>query len=124
MLRDANLEDSFDFDTLVKATDGMSGSDLKELCRNAAMVPVREYMRRNPIRASRRTETEKMPGASGTDEMLANTRDTLKPFDNDSIRSLKLNDFISLSNMKADLGTKLSYNDRINITPLEYEEAD
>lgn len=31
--------------TLAGLTEDMSGSDLKELCRNAAMVPVREYMR-------------------------------------------------------------------------------
>jgi len=30
---------------LVSKTDGMSGSDLKEMCRNAAMVPVREYLK-------------------------------------------------------------------------------
>ncbi|BGP41847.1 mitochondrial dynamin GTPase Msp1 [Rhodotorula kratochvilovae] len=47
MLKDIRLEDKFDFDALVRKTDGLSGSDLKEACRNAAMVPVREYMRKN-----------------------------------------------------------------------------
>lgn len=31
--------------TLAEKTSGLSGSDLKEMCRDAAMVPVREYMR-------------------------------------------------------------------------------
>jgi len=31
---------------LAERTEGMSGSDLKELCRNAAMLPVRETIRR------------------------------------------------------------------------------
>ena len=30
---------------LASHTEGHSGSDLRELCRNAAMVPVREYVR-------------------------------------------------------------------------------
>ena len=36
---------SFDLADLSKKTSGYSGSDLKELCRNAAMVPMREFMR-------------------------------------------------------------------------------
>jgi SpoVK/Ycf46/Vps4 family AAA+-type ATPase len=32
--------------SLAEFTEGMSGSDLKELCRNAAMLPVRETIRR------------------------------------------------------------------------------
>lgn len=38
MLRDIKLEDGFDLEGLVRKTDGLSGSDIKEACRNAAMV--------------------------------------------------------------------------------------
>jgi hypothetical protein len=45
MLRDIPTDPSLDVDTLAKRTDGLSGSDLRELCRNAALIPVRDYMR-------------------------------------------------------------------------------
>lgn len=38
-----------DLDTLVKVTDGLSGSDLKELCRSAAVNSTREYIRGNVL---------------------------------------------------------------------------
>lgn len=37
---------NFDIDYLVRISAGMSGSDIKEACRDAAMGPVREYIRR------------------------------------------------------------------------------
>ncbi|KAI2483119.1 ATPase family AAA domain-containing protein 1-A [Pyrenophora tritici-repentis] len=37
---------NFDLDYLVRISAGMSGSDIKEACRDAAMGPVREYIRR------------------------------------------------------------------------------
>ena len=47
LLTDTKLDqDEFDLELLVRASEGMSGSDIKEMCRDAAMSPVREYIRR------------------------------------------------------------------------------
>ena len=45
MLKDTALEPDFPMHILAERTTGLSGSDLKEKCRNAAMIPVREFMR-------------------------------------------------------------------------------
>ncbi|KAL1598849.1 mitochondrial dynamin GTPase Msp1 [Paraconiothyrium brasiliense] len=37
---------NFDLDYVVRVSAGMSGSDIKEACRDAAMSPVREYIRK------------------------------------------------------------------------------
>ena len=46
MLKDIPLEEDFPLTHLAECTPRMSSSDLKELCRNAAMVPIREFMRK------------------------------------------------------------------------------
>lgn len=47
ILRGTKIDrDNFDLDSLVRLSAGMSGSDIKEACRDAAMVPVREYIRK------------------------------------------------------------------------------
>lgn len=52
-------QDRFDLDYLVKLSAGLSGSDIKEACRDAAMLPMREFIKakhasgnmRGPVRA-------------------------------------------------------------------------
>ncbi|KAG0262131.1 hypothetical protein BGZ95_004083 [Linnemannia exigua] len=45
MLAKTKIDPNFDFRKLVQKTAGFSGSDLKEACRNASMLPLREYLR-------------------------------------------------------------------------------
>ena len=52
MLKDMPVEPGFSLDAIVRITKGLSGSDLKEACRNAAMMPVREYIRENKLSAN------------------------------------------------------------------------
>ncbi|KAJ2163040.1 mitochondrial dynamin GTPase Msp1 [Coemansia sp. RSA 552] len=54
MLAKADLEDDFAMGDLVRATRGMSGSDLKDMCRDAAIKPLREYIRAHPAELQRR----------------------------------------------------------------------
>lgn len=45
VLGETKRDPDFDLDYIARVTAGMSGSDIKEACRDAAMVPVREYIR-------------------------------------------------------------------------------
>ncbi|KAI9442937.1 ATPase [Lactarius indigo] len=45
LLSDVRLAPNFPMQVLVEHSSGKSGSDLKELCREAAMLPVRELLR-------------------------------------------------------------------------------
>ncbi|KAF7724544.1 hypothetical protein EC973_000921 [Apophysomyces ossiformis] len=45
LLKDIDLAPDFNMAELVQRTAGCSGSDLKELCRHAAMIPIREFVR-------------------------------------------------------------------------------
>ncbi|KAK9422457.1 putative AAA+ ATPase domain-containing protein [Seiridium unicorne] len=46
ILKDTKTDAShFNVEYVARVTQGMSGSDIKEACRDAAMVPVREYIR-------------------------------------------------------------------------------
>lgn len=45
VLGDSKRDPDFDIDYIANVTAGLSGSDIKEACRDAAMVPMREYIR-------------------------------------------------------------------------------
>ena len=59
ILKDTRVDKAdFDLGYLVKVTAGMSGSDIKEACRDAAMVPVREFIRQKQVAGARMTAVD------------------------------------------------------------------
>jgi ATPase family AAA domain-containing protein 1 len=57
LLKKATLAPDFSIDRVVAATEGYSGSDIKEMCRNAAMIPLREYLKVHGKELENRTRT-------------------------------------------------------------------
>ena len=54
ILKDTKVDKAhFDLEYLVRVMAGMSGSDIKESCRDAAMVPVREFIRQKKASGAR-----------------------------------------------------------------------
>jgi SpoVK/Ycf46/Vps4 family AAA+-type ATPase len=59
----------FDLDLLVKLSAGLSGSDIKEACRDAAMIPMREVIRRKNAAGElrRQVQPEEIRGVTTED---------------------------------------------------------
>lgn len=93
LLKDMQLD--FEVSKLAEFTEGLSGSDLQELCRNAAMNSTREYIRRN-IKEGKKIDQ--------TDDII--------------LRPLNLNDFVS------NLSPSDSLMDKVTQYQLFQEEAD
>ncbi|KAI9634920.1 P-loop containing nucleoside triphosphate hydrolase protein [Dioszegia hungarica] len=62
MLSHTSLSPSFSISDLARRTDGLSGSDLRETCRNAAMAPVREVMREKGGKGKEGLEQARLEG--------------------------------------------------------------
>lgn len=65
ILKDTKLDRGFDIDELVRCTVGFSGSDLKEACRDAAMVPLREFIKKRRARLEAEEGEEQYPSVKG-----------------------------------------------------------
>ncbi|KAJ1658786.1 mitochondrial dynamin GTPase Msp1 [Dispira simplex] len=75
ILQDVRLASDFDLDIIAQQTQGFSGSDLKELCRQAAMIPIREEIRRLAKTLRPKDKTSRQPTHI-------------------SVRALRVNDFV------------------------------
>ncbi|KAI0444780.1 P-loop containing nucleoside triphosphate hydrolase protein [Xylaria telfairii] len=84
LLKDTKTEpNNFNIEYIARVTAGMSGSDIKEACRDAAMAPVREYIREHQAKGSsmssidptkvRSVRTEDFFGRKGGGQLLVQT---------------------------------------------------
>jgi ATPase family AAA domain-containing protein 1 len=98
MLQDVQLEPSFSIHDLAARTSGLSGSDLKEICRTAAMRPFREQIASGAFELAAQSSSSLPPSslsaspsspAIAADGDKAETRMKLK------LRPLKLEDFFA-----------------------------
>ena len=99
MLKDTRLAADFPLALLAERTDGLSGSDLKELCRNAAMVPMRELMRQ----AEHPDEMKRIAEEVRLDVLGSHLRvsDIYDRSQNVQLRPLTLHDFFTTDNTSA-----------------------
>jgi len=90
-LKDAILEEGFDFKKLAELTVGLSGSDLKELCRDASMIPIRECMKTMNLEGSIENSTAVESIDSSFDPTDSTSDIKFEP------RALLLTDFIEIA---------------------------
>lgn len=48
-MKGLDMEEDIDWDKIVKKTDGYSGADITNVCREAAMMPLRRRLKANGI---------------------------------------------------------------------------
>ncbi|ODQ62404.1 hypothetical protein WICANDRAFT_49923 [Wickerhamomyces anomalus NRRL Y-366-8] len=79
LLKDSELDKrEFDLDKLVYQTDGLSGSDLKELCRDAAMNSMREYIKYNFKNGKKITEGDIQVRPLKNSDFVSTLNNTIK----------------------------------------------
>lgn len=111
MLRKTNLAKDFNLDFIVDRTEGKSGSDLKEMCRTAAMAPVREYLRSKEgqdAMTKARARNRAIAAGSGA----ANTSKADLKAAQAQTRPVKTEDFFRMDSMELPKGVDFLLNQR------------
>jgi len=94
ILKETSLAPNFAMHNLAALSEGLSGSDLREMCRTAAMVPVRQFVQEVGNDTARLDKTR------------------LEGF---KLRPLSLDDFLTYDGVSALLGV----DDRVDLSPLQ-----
>ncbi|XP_034047086.1 ATPase family AAA domain-containing protein 1-A-like [Thalassophryne amazonica] len=68
MLAGQNVSSSINLKEIAEQTEGISGSDLKEICRNAVIHQVHEHVKRKKKRQSSEQQTDSQGGGSAAEE--------------------------------------------------------
>ena len=79
-LKKVAVDNNVDYDKLIKATDGYSGADIANVCREAALMPLRKALKANKGREIEdlvddrnfRTEIEKAIGMEDLNAAIEN----------------------------------------------------
>lgn len=69
VLMTETISDDVDLNRIAKLTNGFSGSDIRELCRNASVYRIRNYMRKENANKTSTTTTSSSPPSSSSDAM-------------------------------------------------------
>ncbi|XP_055836469.1 outer mitochondrial transmembrane helix translocase-like [Episyrphus balteatus] len=76
-----NISESVDFNRLSKLTKGFSGSDLREMCRNASVYRMRQFMRDNESAINAAENTEEFHDATSSDLLAISMEDMLRSYE-------------------------------------------
>jgi len=86
ILEDEDVEEGLNFETIAKQTEQYSGSDLKELCRQAAYARVRDYLK-TEMSNTTTSNTSNKNEQENVDEETGNTTHA-------NLRKITMNDFM------------------------------
>ncbi|KAF7650231.1 hypothetical protein LDENG_00129130 [Lucifuga dentata] len=106
ILAGENLSNTINLKEIAERTDGYSGSDLRELCRDAAMYRVRDYVRKEQMRQIARH--------------LQDSEEEEIPVDEERLRPVTQRDLLfSLDKMRESKQVASSVPPRMSVVPLD-----
>ncbi|XP_055836470.1 outer mitochondrial transmembrane helix translocase-like [Episyrphus balteatus] len=81
ILSSENISNTVDFNRLAKLTNGFSGSDLREMCRNASVYRMRQFMRTNESALNSITTAQELQASTPNELISISMEDLMKSYD-------------------------------------------